>query len=35
LVSHPDEMDAAEQLDEADAVECPFLYRKIEFFNPG
>ena len=25
---------AAEHLDEADAVERPFLYRKIEFFDP-
>ena len=34
LVCHLEEMDAAEYLDEADAVERPFLYRKIEFFDP-
>ena len=34
LVSHLKEMDAAEHLDEADAVERPFLNGKVEFLNP-
>ena len=33
-MSHLKEMDAAEHLDEADAVERPFLNGKVEFLNP-
>jgi hypothetical protein len=33
-VSHLEQVDATEHLNEADAVEGPFLYRKIEFFDP-
>jgi hypothetical protein len=34
LVSHLEEMDAAEYLDEADAVERPLLNGEVELFNP-